>query len=241
VTVTAWSPLEQRIGRQLTAAEHHIAVEQIDELLNQAKDLLDAEIRREQARLATHIAETGGGGRMNVTPRMLALVRGLQAHGRAHAANELHSMGYPVKAQTARALAASDDELAGRLRARLGDLTVKVQHAAVGLDLHDLAIDAIEAALVKVLGARSIAADVVAPAFTSGLAQTFEQHLDLVDAWQYTAVNDPGSCDVCAPLDGEVFDTLDALFEVLPDFGGNPDCEGGDRCRCRAVPMPPET
>jgi hypothetical protein len=106
VTVTAWSPLEQRIGRQLTAAEHHIAVEQIDELLNQAKDLLDAEIRREQARLATHIAETGGGGRMNVTPRMLALVRGLQAHGRAHAANELHSMGYPVKAQTARALAA---------------------------------------------------------------------------------------------------------------------------------------
>jgi hypothetical protein len=38
-----------------------------------------------------------------------------------------------------------------------------------------------------------------------------------------------------------VYDTLDALFEVLPDFGPNPDCLGGDRCRCRAVPMPPET
>jgi hypothetical protein len=133
------------------------------------------------------------------------------------------------------------DDYVATLRARLNSLTIKIEHEALGADLSTLATGAIERAVGKVLGARSIAADLVAPTFASGLQQTFEQHLDLVDAWQYTAVNDAGSCDECAPLDGEVYDTLDALFEVLPDFGPNPDCLGGDRCRCRAVPMPPET
>lgn len=90
------------------------------------------------------------------------------------------------------------------------------------------------------LGARSIAADLVAAAFTSRLAQTFEQHKDLVEAWQDTAVLDAGLGDPCAEHDGEIYTSLDDLFEVLPDFGQNPDCCGGDRCRCRALPVPPE-
>jgi hypothetical protein len=230
--------LEQRLGRQLTAAETHIRIEQIDALLNRAKDLLDAEIKRAQANMAAAIAR-GEIGRLDRTPRMLSLLRHLREHGAAHAANELASMGYPVRTRTARRLQAPDeDELAARLRVRLGELQTKIQREAVGLDLSELAADAIERALVAVLGARSIAADLVAPAFTAGLAQTFEQHADLVEQWQYTAVLDAGLCGPCAELDGAIFDTLEALFEVLPDFGGNPDCDGGDRCRCRAVPVP---
>jgi hypothetical protein len=231
------SALERRIGRRLTAAEQHIDVEAIDETLNRAKDLLDQAIQTEQARVAAAIAD-GHTPRLEITARMVAILRDLRAHGRAHALNELASMGYPV-ASTRRL--ATDDELEARLRARLGQLTIKVQTAAVGLDLGELSQDAIERALAKVLGARSIAADLVSPTFVSGLADTFEQHANLVKAWQYTAVNDSGLCEVCAPLDGEIYTSLDDLFAVLPDFGPNPDCLGGDRCRCRAVPAPPET
>ena len=228
--------LEQRIGRQLTAAEKHIDVEAIDQLLNQAKDLLDAEIQREQARVVKLVAQ-GHTGRLDVTHRMILILRGLRDHGQAHAANELASMGYQTGRRSLQA--PSEDELLGRLRARLRQQTVKVQQAAVGLDISELAAVAVEAALMKVLGARSIAADLVAPAFDAGLAQTFEQHQDLVEQWQYTAVLDAGLCAPCEELDGTIYDTLEALLEVLPDFGGNPDCLGGTRCRCRAVPMPP--
>lgn len=231
--------IEARIGRSLTAAERHVDVEAIDALLNQAKDMLDAEIRREQARLARLTAD-GHGGRLEVMPRMVAILADLRKHGAAHAANELASMGYPVKPVKVRKLQApSEDILLGRLRARLGMLTVKVQQEAVGLDLSILAADAIEKALVKVLGARSIAADLVAPAFDAGLGATFEQHADLVEGWQYTAVNDPASCDPCSELDGTEYDSWDAIQEVLPDGGPYDGCDGGTRCRCRAVPLPP--
>jgi hypothetical protein len=122
--------LEQRIGRRLTAAERHMQVEQIDDLLNMAKGLLEQAIRVEQERLATHVADYGGGGRLEVTARMRSIIQTLRQHGVAHAANELHSMGYPVKPQPYRRFAApGEDELVGRLRARLGQLTVKVQLA----------------------------------------------------------------------------------------------------------------
>jgi hypothetical protein len=254
VTETAtWSPLEQRIGRLLTASEQHIEVEQIDELLNLSKDLLDREIKRVQLKLARSIAD-GGGGRLEVTPRMLSILRTLRAHGRAHARNELYSMGYPVTETRAFAVPAqppepplqppklrvlSDSIIEGRLRARLGALTVKVQIAATGLDLSAMSVAAIERALVDVLGARAIAADLVSPAFAAGLGETFEQHADIVDGWQYTAVNDSGTCESCAELDGSEYESWDAIQDVLPGGGPNPDCDGGDRCRCRAVPLGP--
>ncbi len=228
--------LERRLGRKLTQAETHVQVEAIDELLNRAKDLLENEIRKEQARLAAHIGDHGGGGRLEATPRMLAILDGLRKRGRAHALAELQSMGYPVR--KTRALARSDDQLVGRLRARLGHLTIKVHDTGIGLDLGTLSVDAIERALMKVLGARAIAADLVAPAFDAGLADTFEQHADLVDQWQYTAVLDGGTCDPCSSLDGTVYESWAAISEVLPDGGPNPVCDGGDRCRCRPLPMP---
>lgn len=244
--------IEARIGRTLTAAEKHIDVEAIDTLLNTAKDYLDAEIRSEQARLARLVA-AGDGGRLEVTPRMLAILRDLRKHGQAHALNELASMGYPVRANERRfavpaqppgepppprphLVVLSDSIIEGRLRARLGSLTVKVQSEAVGLDLSSMAVSAIEKALVDVLGARSIAADLVSPAFTAGLGETFENHRDLVDGWQFTSVNDPASCDPCSEMDGTEYPSWDAIQEVLPGGGPYPECEGGDRCRCRAVP-----
>lgn len=225
------------LRREVTAAERHIDIAGIDRLLNDAKDELEQAIAVEQARAARRAARLGN-ARLELTVRMRRILRDLRADGRRHAAGELASMGYPLRGR-ARRYAADEDELEGRLRARLGWLTMKIEREALGVDLSTLAITAIEKAVVRVLGARSIAADLVAPAFAGGLADTFEQHADLVEAWQYTAINDAGLCDECAPLDGEIYATLDALFDVLPGFGPNPDCLGGDRCRCRAVPVPP--
>jgi hypothetical protein len=78
------SALERRIGRRLTAAEQHIDVEAIDETLNRAKDLLDQAIQTEQARVAAAIAD-GHTPRLEITARMVAILRDLRAHGRAHA------------------------------------------------------------------------------------------------------------------------------------------------------------
>jgi len=65
-----------------------------------------------------------------------------------------------------------------------------------------------------------------------GMGQTWEANQDLVRGWEYTAILDGGTCDACAPLDGTQYATLEELFLVLPDFGPNPECFGGGRCRC---------
>lgn len=243
--------VEARIGRRLTAAEQHVDVLAIDELLNTAKDDLDAAIQAEQARLARALAQQRTDG-LQVTDRMRRIIRRLREHGATHARRELASMGYsrrfaapgdkknppPVPIPVG-PTAPSLDDFEAVLAARLRRLTVKIERDALGGDISTVAVTAIERAVVKVLGARSIAADLVAPVFGSGLADTFEQHQNLVDAWQYSAVLDGGLCDPCAAHDGEIYQTLDALMEVLPDFSGNPECLGGDRCRCRAIPVPP--
>lgn len=230
--------VERLVGRPLTAAEKHVDVEQINTLYERAKDLLTLEIQREQARLGRLIAD-GHTGHLDTTPRMLSILQTVRRHGAAHALNELHSMGYPVRQpRRVRKLVRSEDELAGRLHHRLALLSVKVEDAAIGVSIGDYAADAVIRAAQDVLGARSIAAEIVAPAFDAGLAETFDQHQDLVDRWQYSAVLDSATCDECSSLDGEIYESWDAISEVLPDGGPNPDCFGGDRCRCRPLPVP---
>jgi hypothetical protein len=211
VTVTL-SPLERRVGRQLTAAEQHIDVLAIDELLNGAKDQLEQAILDEQRRYARAKAR-GRAARMEVTDAMRRVISNLREAGRTHGAQELRSMGYPVAPPTRRY--AAGDDLEATLRARLATLTVKIEHQALGADISTVAATAVERAAMRILGGRGIAADLVSPAFIGGLAQTFEQHADIVERWQYTAVNDAGLCSLCAPHDGAIYDTLEALFAVL--------------------------
>jgi hypothetical protein len=231
---TVLSPLERRIGRPLTPAERHVEVEQINDLYDRAKDLLTLEIQREQKRLATVLAD-GDRGSLEATPRMLSILRTLRRHGSAHAKRELHSMGHKTR-PPARAFAVSDDHLDDRLRHSLAELTVKIEDAAVSVSLGEAAADAIQRAAIAVLGARSIAADLIAPAFDAGLADTFENHPEL--QFQYSAVLDSATCDPCSSLDGDIYASWAAIQEALPDGGPNPDCDGGDRCRCRPVPVP---
>lgn len=259
--------LEWRIGRRLTAAEQHVRVEEIDTLLNTAKEQLVREIQAEQATLADKILD-GDPATLAPTPRMRAIVRGLRDHGRQHALLELASMGYlavtrggdirhfaankrkpkrpadnlPAVDAAAAAKATADQRMIGvegTLQHGLSQLTVKIEQQTLGVDLTTVATDAIHKAVMNVLGARSIAASLVAPAFDAGLGWTFDEHADLVDGWQYSAILDGAACDPCASEDGETFESWEAIQDVLPGGGPNPECDGGDRCRCRAIPRPP--
>ena len=44
---------------------------------------------------------------------------------------------------------------------------------------------------------------------------------------QYSALLDSNTCDNCGDADGEEGDTPDDITDVP-----NPDCDGGDKCRC---------
>lgn len=223
--------LELLVGRALTRAEEHIDVVAIDEALNDGKDELEQTIEEEKERVIRALV-SGRSGRMGVTRPMRAVLEHLHSEGQRHGRDELESMGYDLR--DARGFDAVSD-LAGDLKPLLGAMTIRIRRA-----LEDLATDAMIAALLKIPGARNAAAEVVSRAFISGLAVTYEQHADLIPGWQYTGINDKGHCPRCSAHDGEEYDTLDALFAVLPNFGPNPDCRGGNRCRCRAVPLPPE-
>lgn len=51
-----------------------------------------------------------------------------------------------------------------------------------------------------------------------------------VDGAEYSALLDDNVCEVCSPLDGQTYTPEDPEFEEYAN--GNPDCEGGENCRC---------
>lgn len=232
--------VEQTIGRPLRRNEQHVDVFGLTAALDLAKDDIDRAIRAEQARAVRRGLRDSTRIRLRITRPMLAPLERLYRHGKREAAAELRRAGYPVGRRYNTGDAAGEiPELAAleeKINRLVGALSIRVESQRVTLNLAGAVQDAIATALLRLPGGRSIAAGAVSTALFNGMGATFEEHADLVAQWEYSSVLDGGTCDVCAPLDGTVYDSLHALFEVLPNFGPNPDCEGGDRCRCRAVP-----
>lgn len=249
--------VEQKIGRKLREAERAIDVLRLDSALNRAKDELEHAIRMEmQTATARWLRyDRLGTPQLRVTQAMRKPLQDLHRLGIHEASLELNRLGYtdtkpPDGRRRPRRYAtypgAPDpqpvgdglDETYATIERGLPGIAVRIVDELVEADFTNPAAAALAQALLNLPGARDIASRVVSTALTSGLAQTFEQNQGLVTGWEYTAVLDSGTCDVCAPLDGTTYPTLDDLFEVLPNFGPNPDCDGGGRCRCRAVPSP---
>lgn len=213
--------------------------------MDAAKDLVEQAVKREQARAVRHAIRTGHPIRLEVTRAILGPLESLYRLGVTEAHAELQRAGY----NTARALEAAKpkhdrlDPLTVSLESQLNGFSTKLNveadrvrvqletthHGAIGKALAD--------ALLKVLGARSIAAGVVSTALFTGMGATFEENQALIGGWEISAVLDGGTCDECAAYDGEVFDSWDAIQEFLPGGGPAVYCLGGDRCRCRAVPV----
>lgn len=234
--------VEYLVGRPLRLAEQAMDVLGIDEALNTAKEELDLAVKAEQKRAVTRAISTHRRVELDLTGRMLEPLEKLFRLGRREAYAELERLGYE---NLTRVYAADPqhpelDEHAGLLEVALRGLAIKIENRRVEVGLTGAADDAIARALLKVPGARSIAAAAISKALTAGLSATFTANAGLVPCWEYTAALDAGSCEICAPLDGTEYTTLDELFDVLPGFGPNPLCLGGDRCRCRAIPCGPD-
>lgn len=236
------SLVEEAIGRPLRDAEKIIDVVLLNDALEQAKDDLEAAIRREMLRATVTWAKLGLPPMLHVTDAMRRPLKRLHKLGRKEARNELDRVGYQLRAFASRphpadpegrSLAAAEEAI----NLGLPGLTVRITDELLVADLTNMSAAAIAEALLRIPGARDIASRVISTALTSGMGATFEEHADLVKGWQYTAVLDGGTCDVCAPLDGTEYATLAELLVDLPGFGPNPECDGGGRCRCRGVPL----
>lgn len=236
------------VGRPLRQAEQAIDIVGLDRALNQAKDELEQAIDAEVRRAARRWQLTRVLPRLRRTAAMVAPLKRLHELGVTEAALELERLGYQDvrRGSAARAYAAPDplpgggfESLLNTLDRALVGLRVRVDEELVTADLADASSGALARALVKI-GGRDIASRVVSTALYSGMALTFEENEDLIPCWEYSSVLDGATCPVCAPLDGTEYRSLEALFQVLPNFGPNPRCHGGGRCRCRAVPCPPE-
>lgn len=234
--------VELLVGRQLTDSEQAIDVVKLDRALAKAKDELNTAIHEEMLRATLVWITNGGSPRLAVTPDMRAVLDSLYLLGAQEAWLELDRLGYDLQGRRAYIEEAPgpDGDVPDYLRRNLRGIEIRIEDELVRTDLSGLASSAVARAVMQLPGARDLASRAISTAMISGFASTFDQVQDLVGAWQYTAILDGGTCDVCRPLDGRVYDTLEELFRVLPNYGPNPRCFGGGRCRCRAVPMPPD-
>ena len=64
-------------------------------------------------------------------------------------------------------------------------------------------------------------------AFAEGRADGYEEHKDEIQSVIYSALLDMNTCEQCAAADGEEGATPGDIADVP-----NPDCDGGDKCRC---------
>lgn len=75
----------------------------------------------------------------------------------------------------------------------------------------------------------NVAAKGANEAFAQGRSDGFAEYADEIDHFIYSAMLDINSCEACVDADG-ASGTLDDIADVP-----NPDCDGGDKCRCVQV------
>ena len=56
------------------------------------------------------------------------------------------------------------------------------------------------------------------------------EHRDEIASYIYSALLDVNTCEACAAADGQESESEDGIPAVP-----NPDCDGGDKCRCVVV------
>lgn len=251
--------------RRLTEAEKRADLLAINKLLDDAKDDLALQVTAAQ-RTAISKWLAGAPLAIRITRRMLRLIQRLYRSGQGHALAEALAMGVtlerapvlpagglllpPLPGGPAVPLApprliGTPDGLVPRepveiLRGELSVLGRKVERDGFNLDV-GLTLDRAQARQLMrdAAGARNVASQVVSPAFHDGLASVYIPNAERFEGWQYSSALDSKACGPCLDEDGREFGTLQEALAVLPRFGGNPYCHGGNRCRCRLHPITP--
>jgi hypothetical protein len=227
---------EQRLGRPLTAAEHNFDIAAAHTALEDGKQKLAEAIEAEKRRAIQRWVR-GGKVKLTVTPAMEKVLRQLHDAGAKAATAELRRRGVELQVEGYAAATTRLKRIIKQLGKLLPSLALRVRRGAVQADVQDAGAAAVARQLAKVPGALDIASRMVSSGWNAGRASVFETHQELVPKWQYSAVLDARTCDICEHNDGTEFDTLDALYELLPNFGPCPDCLGDGRCRCTGLPL----
>lgn len=220
-----------------------IDVQADTDALDSAREKAAAAIRRECGRALRAWRDHGEAPVVRLTPALASIIVGLYRHGRRQARAEIQrTTGAPPPARRMATVSPNPDEwperlipVGQRILSELRVLSRRLENDLPGQPWFDM--EALPRTVARLPGPAGIAAGAVSSPYTSGLADTYEDNADLFGGWQYTAVLDGGTCDVCRPLDGTTYPTLAAAYLDLPDFGPNPECRGGWRCRCRLVPL----
>lgn len=227
---------QARLRRPLTAAERNFDIKAAVNALEDGKaKLAEAILAEQRTAINRWIRNRRRQIRLTVTPAMRAVLDELEAAGAKHALAELRRHDPELAAY------ASRTSRLKRVIAQLGKLLpsidIRLRRRVVQADVSDLSAAAVARQLAKVPGALDVAGRMVSAGYNAGRAGVFEEHRELVPRWQYSAVLDARTCDICEFHDGSEHDTLESLYEVLPNFGPNPDCLGGGRCRCTGLPL----
>ena len=218
-------------------AQGHVEVVETSLELARQKDALTEALRDQQRTVARSLAR-GGSARFDPdAPEVLAPLNALYELGLASAVEECASMGVEVDAP-ARFATVDRGEHFVEFRGRLDRVEQRMRQQVEAFPF-DLAEETAEARLLRVPGVRDAASRITSPAYTAGLADVYADNEDAFGGWAYTGVFDRATCSNCGPLDGTTYATLEEMYRVLPNFGPNPSCAGGTRCRCRGVPQPP--
>lgn len=123
------------------------------------------------------------------------------------------------------------DELTDGMVSRIiNEITTRAVNEYLSLKLLlDYTIDKLKEALLD-QGEKyidGIAGSTVNAAISSGRDDEIKEQIDNLDHVEYSAILDQNTCGPCGDADGETA-TDPADLPAAP----NPDCDGGDRCRC---------
>jgi phage gp29-like protein len=239
-------------------AEKSLALSEIVGALDQGRDDVAAALRAARPRIQAEVihklvdAQVRNMHRVSIAPdeKLIAAItdvlEGLRAFGQAQVGKErerqLAGRGTATAATVRAELAdrSSDpiglyaDGVAGEfvngLQARATNLAIDAQRRGAGSKgdlITKIGQDLDEQSDKWIDGVASKGAN---EAFAEGRSDGFEQYRDEIDSYYQSALLDLNTCENCAAADGAEA----ANEEDLPG-APNPDCDGGDKCRCVVV------
>lgn len=193
----------------------------------QMDKLLDAQVRYQTQmadQMMTVLREVFGYGRKQVKQEIAAQRKTQLAEG------ELLPLGVEE-------LAAVMAYLKAKAKASTSTLANKLRTAATFEGLRQIKAGVADRAVLMAtltdLSDRELqntAARAVNEAFGYGRGVQAERQSGDIERVQYSSILDGNTCEMCALLDGQEWDYDDP--RTVYYASGNPDCLGGDRCRC---------
>jgi phage gp29-like protein len=242
------------LRRAPRGAEKHLALSEIISGLDKGRADVAAALRGARPRVQAEVihklvdAPVRNMHRVSVAPdeRLTAdvegILRGVHGFGHEQVTKERASQlaGHaPGDAAKIRMADAKRDQIGlyadGVVSKFTNNLTARAANAAVNRKRN--AGDATKGDVIQGIGADlddqsdkwidGLAGEGANEAFADGRQAGYEQYKDEIGKVIYSALLDPMTCDPCGQADGDEGATPDDL-QAVP----NPDCDGGDKCRC---------